>query len=487
LFVSTNASKSMRTRSKMPIAVRFFGPADARLRETVEQHARRVRAAGEQVLVEQRHFQERNLQAAEHRLHFGRQVSILQDVFEQKAHEVDRVLVGARDVRAGFAAQLAGLAEEFLLDLERDLRRFRRALRRQVLVLQDRQRRQQLGNIERGDVRIVVDGRVAGRDAGRGRAVDVGAPVREHRAQRAVEVRLQFGRRRVDGQVARARAAVEAVGHLLGHRRAGYGGCAGRTRRRCRRAGPALHGRPHLRQHAGVHEQRVQLVVERVEPAHDVAVEKFVDDQAHRQLDLELAAGLAERLADGRRSDRAVGVLDALVRDVRKTLVQREQHALQTVFGFRDHARDGERFFEFGVVDERQRQLAGRIRFGFAADAAAGDEVDELARELFLEAQLDLLALLAHLAHAVEIRRLHGVAVGLARKVEQRVVGVLEQRRGERREALERVRAHLAEGFGRAFAERRGGRALIQIHHFGIVVVGTHRPHDNRFSASKPI
>ena len=55
----------------------------------------------EQVLVENRDFQERNLQAAEQRLHLRRQIAILQDEFEQHADEVDRIFVGAGDV--GFA------------------------------------------------------------------------------------------------------------------------------------------------------------------------------------------------------------------------------------------------------------------------------------------------------------------------------------------------------------------------------------------------
>ena len=58
-----------------------------------------MRLLREQVLVENRDLQVRNLQTAEQRLHLRRQVAVLQDEFEQHADEIDGVLVGAGDVR----------------------------------------------------------------------------------------------------------------------------------------------------------------------------------------------------------------------------------------------------------------------------------------------------------------------------------------------------------------------------------------------------
>ena len=103
----------------------------------------------EQVAVEERDLEKRNLQAAQHRLHFRRQVAVLHDELEQHADQIDRVLVRAGDMRLAVGLELAGLFEQFLLDLLHDVcgigGRRRMRLRQHRLILQDGQRRQQVG------------------------------------------------------------------------------------------------------------------------------------------------------------------------------------------------------------------------------------------------------------------------------------------------------------------------------------------------------
>src|SRR6185312_3400411 len=85
-------------------------------------------------------------------------------------------------------------------------------------------------------------------------------------------------------------------------------------------------------------------------------------------------------------------------------------------------------FFELAIIDQAQF-AAGRkraLRF-IGARRPAGREIREAARDAFAEHALDARALLARLAHAVEVFRLAGVALGFLGKVEQRVVDIVEQ------------------------------------------------------------
>ena len=126
----------------------------------VEQAARGVRLARDEILVHQRDFQVRDLQPAEQRLDRRGQVAVLYREVEQHADEVDRVFVGAELVRARAAAQATHLLDEVVLHARR-LEvgvRARRACGQRLhrhLVLHQRQRVEQLLRRYRGALRTV--------------------------------------------------------------------------------------------------------------------------------------------------------------------------------------------------------------------------------------------------------------------------------------------------------------------------------------------
>ena len=60
--------------------------------------------------------------AVEQGLHLRRQIAVLQDELEQHADQINRVFVCSGDMGFFIAVELAGLIEQFLLDLLHDLR-----------------------------------------------------------------------------------------------------------------------------------------------------------------------------------------------------------------------------------------------------------------------------------------------------------------------------------------------------------------------------
>ena len=145
----------------------------------------------------------------------------------------------------------------------------------------------------------------------------------------------------------------------------------------------------------------------------------------------------AECLSEHGRADRIVRILDlAAADDDAEALVDLVERSLQPVLGLRDHARYGERFLELLIVDERKPAARLRRDFGLDRLELAFGKLGEVLRGLFLEQALDELALLAHLAHAVEELGLHGVRARALGEIEERVVDVLEQRRDEPVDAL---------------------------------------------------
>ena len=141
----------------------------------------------------------------------------------------------------------------------------------------------------------------------------------------------------------------------------------------------------------------------------------------------------------------------------------------------RHHARDRERFFQLDVVDEGEAAAAClRCRFGFdRLQLAVGEFVECLGR-VVLEQALDQLALLAHLAHAVEILGLHRVAAGTLGEVEQGIVDILEQGSDQRVDALERNAPHEFQQVAESVGGSRPGLALLQVDDVRIVFGSGH-------------
>jgi hypothetical protein len=248
-------------------------------------------------------------------------------------------------------------------------------------------------------------------------------------------------------QVVRDRVGARGVG--LHATFDGLRACGRRARRT--RGATARTRPPHdlrvvqLRQHAGLHQPDVDVVVQRVESLQHVALEHLQDDQAHADVDVgEFAQRFAERFGQrvrGQRVRRIGG--GAAATQHRQPLVQRHQCGRQAPVGLGDHAGNRQRFLELAIVDQAQF-AAGRecaLRF-VGARRPAGREIGEAARDAFAEHALDARALLAGLAHAVEVFGLAGVAFGLFGKVEQGVVDVVEQFGNQVAGLLQRHFAH---------------------------------------------
>jgi len=230
-----------------------------------------------------------------------------------------------------------------------------------------------------------------------------------------------------------------------------------------------------LRQHAGADQLDVDLFVQRIEAGHHVAVEQLVDDQLDLDVGLQLAHRAAERLAEHGRADRIARIVDlAAADDDAEPLVDLVERSLQPVLGLGDHARYRERFLEFGIVDQRQSGASLRRDLGLHRLELAFGELAEVLRRLLLEQALDQLALLAHLAHAVEIFGLDRVAAGALGKIEQCVVDVFEQGADQPVDALLRDAAHELEQISEAIAAAGRILPLLQINDFRSVLGGGH-------------
>ena len=198
---------------------------------------------------------------------------------------------------------------------------------------------------------------------------------------------------------------------------------------------------PDLRQHAGPDQLRVDFFVQRIQSGHHVAVEQLVDDQ--------LAPGRSvpdSRIADAeclaQYGAGPIGLFASSTLAPPRITTSRWLIAYSGAaggFGLGDHAGDGQRFFQLAVVDQRQTAALGcGATSGLTALQLAIGEFAEDLRRLLLEHAFDELALLAHFAHAIEILRLDRIVLGLLGQIEQGVVDVLEQRRDQSVDALER-------------------------------------------------
>src|SRR6185437_16054480 len=196
------------------------------------------------------------------------------------------------------------------------------------------------------------------------------------------------------------------------------------------------------------------------------------------------AQSLAEGFGQCVRTERVAGAGGgASAAQHRQPLVERHQCRGQAAVGLGHHAGDRQRFLELAVVHEAQF-AAGRkraLRF-VGARRTAGREIREAARDAFAEHPLDTRALLAGLAHAVEVFGLAGVAFGLLGKVEQRVIDVVEQFGDQVAGFLQRHLAHgrqqtadvFLAGFG--YARTDADHLLVR---FGVRVGGNGRHRKN--------
>jgi len=192
-----------------PVAVTVGAPAERGRGQIVEQGAGRVIAARDEGRVDQCDLQIRNLQSADQCLEFGRQVAILDRVFEQHADQVQRVFFQMPGLAHGIAADhAAGPVKDQGPRLCRGQHPFRTG--RHVLGLEHAQGIHQRMRIDRGTLsHRCVHGCAGDRLAvGRTVAAEQTHQFRQHRGQLLVDtaiggirrvVGITLGSRRLDG------------------------------------------------------------------------------------------------------------------------------------------------------------------------------------------------------------------------------------------------------------------------------------------------
>ncbi len=250
------------------------------------------------------------------------------------------------------AVQLAGLVEQFLLDLLHGLRgiggRVRAALRRPCLVLQQGQCRQQVGRRDvrnRGSrpLRILARGTLAARRRRRVAAC-------KKTAHGVVQLDLKLRGHRIVLRGVRCITAFRGYLAFRRRRRAGLlrHGWWARTARRG--AGDDM---PDLRQYAGLDQLRADFLVQRIQPGQDIAIEQLVDDQLRLQVQVQLAHRDAEPLAQLRGAYRIGRILDfGASAQHRQALVHRVQRPREATVVLGHRAGDGQGLFQFAVFDQ---------------------------------------------------------------------------------------------------------------------------------------
>jgi hypothetical protein len=231
----------------------------------------------------------------------------------------------------------------------------------------------------------------------------------------------------------------------------------------------------HLREHAGAHQLGVDLLIKLFQRRQHVAIEQLVDDQLDAHVRAELVQRLAKSLRQDRRRDRVAGVIDLVTAaDDRQSLVDREQVARKPRLVLADHAGDRQGLFQFVVRHQRQldrtRWQRARARLGWLRRMG---QLGKVAADRGQKAALHCRTALTHLAHAIEIMHLGGVVFRFLRKIEQRVVDMLEGVADPLLQTLAGDAAHGVEQLTDALAGRTLARA--QVDDFGWITGFVHR------------
>ncbi|MNO63809.1 hypothetical protein D3C76_545250 [compost metagenome] len=372
----------------------LFAPAERRRSDLVEQAPRRMAAMAEEGLVEHGDLEHGNLHPPDQRLERIRQGAVIEDEFEEHRHQVDDVLVDLAD-HPRTPAPVADAHQQLIEALPHV--QFIEALRRHVRLQVGKQAHQV----------------VAGDRQGIGRHCPPGSAAATYLGQQllqGIERLLATGigklrSRRGDGMFRLPGAASRHAAML-------------RTRRR---------GALQLRQHTMRHQHLIGLGVEVPGIAQHVFFEQFEDDQLDLDLDTQPLAGLEERLAQQARPHRVGLVLDlAGDQGIQAGAQVRQRGGIAAHhLGYHGVQRDG--LFQFVVL--YQGQAVGGNRF---EHRALGDvvlvEAGDVIGKFLQETALDSLALQAQVAHRLEESVLFTVAGGAIRHLEQRVVGIVEQR-----------------------------------------------------------
>ena len=407
--------------------VAVIAPGHPGARQVIEQRARRMLAIVEEFAVEHRGLEQRNLQAAQQRLHRLGQILITEDEVEQHLHDVEHILIGTPQAatRIALGPQVQGAA----------------------------QAGHQL------DLHVLHLAHIGGRGAQRlelyraeGYQQVIGADFRQVAGHRALVERPAQPQ---------ATAGLATRGQQLRQQRQGFstrlGGrrLFGLHRRQGRfglRVARALHRRRHriathllhnLRQNAGTHQDIVDLVVQTADIGHHVAIEQLVD----QQLDRRFAAPQVQRLgkpgSQHLGADGVVGDRDFVAPEhFAEAHVHGVQLAVETILRLGNHRGDRQILFQVVLINQAQlvfcRLGSGKSRPG----SKVGPEIVKALHAAVDKAFFNRLALLAQLAHGLEVAGLQGIAGGFIRQLIQIVIEMLEQVLQQARQGFAQALAH---------------------------------------------
>ncbi len=156
-------------------------------------------------------------------------------------------------------------------------------------------------------------------------------------------------------------------------------------------------------------------------------LEQLEDDQLDLDLHAQAAAGFDEIVTERMRAEGVALVVELLADQRVHARGQVAQRLGGTTHDLGDHGVDGYGFFQLVVLHQGKAVEGDGIQRGRLADFILV-ELGECFEQLLQEATLDVAALHAQVAHGLEKSVLFGVTGRAIGDLEERVIGVVEQR-----------------------------------------------------------
>ena len=405
----------------------------------IEQAPGWMAATAEEALVQHRHLEHGDLQAADQRLERVRQVAVVKDAFEQHRDQVDHVFVG--HIHHSRLAALDADPGQQLLQLVAQVEIVLVAGWRHVL-LQVREQAQQ----------------VAG---GNRQGLGTGFQGRRHTAAHMEQQGLQGSEDFLD-------AFVE--GMLSGFTCAALASLVLDLGVDPVRSTPRR-GRQQVGEDAGGDQQLVGLGIELLGLPEHVALEQLEDDQLDLDLHPQAAPGLQEIFAEQRRPQGVLAFGQAPAQQYSQACGQVPQGEAGPVEHPGHHGLHGDGLFQV-IAGGLLLRVVGR-GMGDDQGRVVLDQACEGLEELLEKAALDALALQAQVAHGLEQDVLLDVVLGPVGHLEQGVVGVIEQLLQAMAQLLGGLVTNLKQNHRQA-GQRRSARlicsGLVQRHYIPVVV-----------------
>lgn len=232
-----------------------------------------------------------------------------------------------------------------------------------------------------------------------------------------------------------------------------------------------MRGRFQLRQHAGGDQQLIGFGIQLLGIGQHVAFEQLEQDQLDLDLHAQVTSGLQKELAEHRRAERVVMVIEILAQqhvEPRGQLIEGKTVALEYPT---DHGLD--RHAALHVIGTRCRILEYQRAGQCGLHDFVLNQRDKGLEELLKKAPFDVFALEAQVAHGFEKDVLFDIVARPVGHFKQGIVGVIEQFLQAVAQLLGGLVADLKQNHRQA-GERRVirliGSGLVQRHYIPVVV-----------------